>query len=151
MYLFEDDSIRARPNDITVDLPAKSVTGPILLKRGADATIPPMMDRYRTRLSRCVGTVLACIFAIVCMTSSICPVCLSQDLLSTQHTTGHGINQHQGPQDCDRDGCSCCGFQFIVTANQIVLDACELSAAPLPSSTLFPTDYPSGFYHPPRA
>src|SRR6266404_3933114 len=121
-----------------------------LPKHGGDATISPMLDRHRTRVSRIIGTVLACVFAIVYVTSSICPACLSQDLPSSQQTAVQNTNHHHGTQDCDRDGCSCCGFQFVATAHREILDAREPSAAAAPLTALAPIDYPSDFYHPPR-
>jgi hypothetical protein len=121
-----------------------------LQKHGVDATISPMLDRHTTRLSRYAGTIMAFVFAIVGVTSSICPVCLSQDLLSTRQTAAHTLNHHHGIQDCDRDGCSCCGFQFVATVYQTIQDTHGTSAAPAPLAAFAPTHYPSDFYHPPR-
>src|ERR1700680_3082533 len=119
-----------------------------LQKHGANATISPMIDRNKTCLSRYAGSILAFVFAIVCVTSSICPVCLSQDLLSAQHTAAHNMNHHHGTQDCDRDGCSCCGFQFVATAYQTILDNREHSVAIAPFAAVAATNYLSDFYHP---
>ena len=117
-----------------------------LQKHGADATISTM----RTRLSRYAGSILAFVFAIVCVTSSICPVCLSQDLLSAQQTAAHTMNHHHGTQDCDRDGCSCCGFQFVATVYQTILDTRAHSVALAALAAFALTNYLSEFYHPPR-
>lgn len=121
-----------------------------LQKHGANATISPMIDRNRTRLSRYAGSILAFVFAIVSVTSSICPVCLSQALLSAQQTAAHNMNHHHGTHDCDRDGCSCCGFQFVATVYQTMPDTRGHTVALAPLAAFAPTNYLSDFYHPPR-
>jgi hypothetical protein len=109
-----------------------------------------MIDRHRTRFSRCVGAVLASVFAIVCLTSSLCPACLSADLLSAQKTAAQNVDHHPSTHDCDRDSCPCCGFQFLATSHQSILEAREFAPAPAQWISPLPNDYPSDFYHPPR-
>jgi hypothetical protein len=65
--------------------------------------------------------------------------------------TAHNLGHHHSAQDCDKDGCSCCGFQFVATAYETISDCRESSAALPPLAELLKTDFPSDFYHPPRA
>jgi hypothetical protein len=65
--------------------------------------------------------------------------------------TAHNLDHHHSAQDCDKDGCSCCGFQFVATAYETISDCRESSAALPPLAELLKTDFPSDFYHPPRA
>jgi len=122
-----------------------------LLERRADATILRMHGRQRSPYSRGVGIFLVAVFAITTVASSICPICLAKDFLPIQHRSTQNLNQHNDSQDCDRDGCSCCGFHFLTPAHDIFLEAVASTAAPAPSIAVLPTKYPFDFYHPPRA
>ena len=122
-----------------------------LLKHQADATISLMLGRHRTPCLRGVGIFLVAVFAITTVASSICPVCLAKDSALIQHTSTQNLNHHHDSQDCDRDGCSCCGFHFLAPTHDIFLEAIASTAAPTPSIAVAPTEYPFDFYHPPRA
>src|ERR1041385_3240662 len=110
-----------------------------------------MLDRHRTCFSRIVAAMLVPVFWFVCVTSSFCPVCLSQDVPSTQQPAAQNMNHHHERQDCDRDGCSCCGFQFLTMTHQTILKALDSTEALTPPATLAPTDSSSDFYRPPRS
>jgi hypothetical protein len=110
-----------------------------------------MVDGHKTRFSRYAGAIMVSVFAIVCVTSSICPACLSEDLVSAQQTAAHNVDHHHTTHDCDGDGCSCCGFQFLIASHQSIVKASEFTPALARLIEHAPTDYPSDFYHPPRA
>jgi hypothetical protein len=129
---------------------AISSTDATLLKRGTNATMLPMPDRHRTRFPRCVGAVVVFVFAIACVTSSICPGCLSEDLLSAQKTVPQNVDHHPSTHACDRDSCSCCGFQFLAASRQSIREGREFTPAVVQWIAPIPNDYPSDFYHPPR-
>ena len=122
-----------------------------LLERPADATISLMLGRHRSPYSRAVGVFLVAVFALTSVTASICPVCLAKDFLPTQHTAAQNLNHHPDSQDCDRDGCSCCGFHFLAPTHDLVLEpfaSTPVTAASIPN---LPPEVSSGFYRPPRA
>jgi hypothetical protein len=60
---------------------------------------------------RFLASLLLCVLAYVSATSNVCPTCGRVGQVSTSHPVAHNADQN-GPPDCDRDGCSCCGFQF---------------------------------------
>jgi hypothetical protein len=122
-----------------------------LLERPADATISLMLRRHRSPYSRAIGVFLMIVFALTSVTASICPVCLAKDFLPIQHTSAQNLNHHPDSKDCDRDGCSCCGFQFLAHMHDFVLElfaSTRVMAASIPNP---PTEVSSGFHRPPRA
>jgi hypothetical protein len=110
----------------------------------------PMKDAVREGLLRSVRILLAWAFAIVSVTSAICPVCLSQELARPQQASLHNSDQHRATPDCDKDGCSCCGFQFLTVVHQSNPQAHESAEALAPLPTLELSGYAPDFYHPPR-
>src|ERR1700730_360047 len=120
--------------------------------QGRGAKMSPMLDRQGSPFSRFITAILTAFLVVLCVTASVCPVCLSQDLLPSQQAVPHGMDHHRNAPDCDRDGCSFCGFQFLTTTHQTILGADELiSAAPPLFLVLSPIDQAFDFYHPPRA
>lgn len=110
-----------------------------------------MLRSQRAIFSQIVGGVLAIVFLTVCITSSICPVCLSEDLLSAQHRPPQNMNHPPSTHDCDRDECACCGFQFVATPHQTLVEARQIAPAAVPQIAPVPHDFPSEFYRPPRS
>jgi hypothetical protein len=105
------------------------------------------MYRHPGRL-RVVATLLSLTFVLVTVVYSICPVCLSELLGSTQ-PTGVSLTSHHRV-DCDRDGCSCCGFQVVMARCQgFVGPSATIPTSRVPT-LLEPADYVFDFYHPPR-
>lgn len=110
-----------------------------------------MLDRPRSPFSRFITAILTAFLVVLCVTAAVCPVCLSQDLLPSQQAVSHGMDHQRNAPDCDRDGCSCCGFQLLTTTHQTILDAGEpIAAAPPLFLALSPIDQAFDFYHPPR-
>lgn len=134
---------------LTLETPPSLVIA--LLERRADATISLMLGRHRTPYSRGVGIFLVTVFAITTVASSICPVCLAKDFGIIQRTSTQNLTHHPDSQDCDRDGCSCCGFHFLAPAHDIFSEAVASTAPPTPSIAVLPTEYPFDFYRPPRS
>jgi hypothetical protein len=109
-----------------------------------------MWHRQKGRVPQCIGLMLVAILGITSVTSSVCEVCLSKDLRPGHKTFVQSASTHQSSHDCDRDGCDCCGFQFVGTVHQTI-DVCEFTALVVPISADIAVDYPSDFYRPPRA
>ena len=58
------------------------------------------------------ASLLLCVLTIASVAAPICPVCLKTDLDSAEHV-GLSSARHDGAPNCDKDGCSCCGFQIV--------------------------------------
>lgn len=109
------------------------------------------MDKNRDILFRHLGLLLAFAFMLASTTSAICPICAPEGLVPSQHLGIHNTDHHRGGPDCDRDGCSCCGFQFLTAVRQTTLVSSESSPKVALPELLELREYPSDFYHPPRA
>jgi hypothetical protein len=72
-----------------------------------------MLDRHRTCFSRIVAAMLIPMFCFICVTSSFCPDCLSQDLRSTPQPAAQSMNYHHDRQDCDRMVAPAAGFNSL--------------------------------------
>jgi hypothetical protein len=110
----------------------------------------PMKAGIRDHSFQCVAVLMALAFAIVSVTSVVCPVCLSQELAPAQQTGIHGANHHHGESECDKDGCSCCGFQFLTPIHQTSLETRDSARALAPLAVTELRDFASDLYHPPR-
>ena len=154
-------TLRSRPARIKVTLMlAAMCSRPIgktfwrtwqLPKYLGDAKISPMKNGLRDHLFRRFAVLMAFVFAIASMTSLICPVCLAQELAPAQHAGIHSSDHHHGESECDKDGCSCCGFQFLTPIHQTGLEARDSARTVASRASLELRDYASDFYHPPRA
>lgn len=98
---------------------------------------------------RIVASLLLCFLAVVSVTSSVCPVCDRIEQPSTQHAGVHSADLNS-TSSCERDGCSCCGFQFIATFFQPPIALSEFTAVPKVFAIRVPVAPVLRHYHPPR-
>jgi hypothetical protein len=96
-----------------------------------------------------VASLLLGFLALVSVTSSICPVCDRIEQPSTQNTGAHRAYL-TSTSDCDRDGCSCCGFQFVAVFFPPAAALSEFTAVPKVSELRIPAVPVLRLYHPPR-
>lgn len=73
------------------------------------------MSGLRPNLWKFAASLLLCMLTIASVAAPICPECSKIELPSAKHF-GFSSTDHGGVPNCDRDGCSCCGFQ-VVTAH----------------------------------
>ena len=79
---------------------------------------PPSSQRFGASL-------MLCVLAIASVVAPICPACSKLELASSNHIAFDSTDHSSGP-NCDRDGCSCCGFQIVVGP---VVPSLELTAS----------------------
>lgn len=108
------------------------------------------MRRLGTNLWKFAASLLLCTLTIASVAASICPACSKIELPSEKHVAFNATDHDRSP-DCDKDGCSCCGFQIVPTplAPSLGLAASASApadpAAPLLMGSAFP------LYRPPRS
>jgi hypothetical protein len=116
----------------------------------ADAIIVPVLHARTTPSYRFLGAVLLLFFVLVWVNSTFCSNCFPLER-SSRTASMQSSDSHRNSDDCDRDVCSCCGFQFLAMSPPITIDSWDsklaLSLVSMPA--LF--GYVSGFYHPPRS
>lgn len=96
-----------------------------------------------------VASLLLCVLAFVSVTSLTCPGCSKIEWPSAKRILLANSNG-DGATSCDRDGCSCCGFQIVAPPFGTSLALTE-SASTLYFSVPLRLIAPVfSFYHPPR-
>jgi hypothetical protein len=108
------------------------------------------MSGLRTNLCKFIGSLLLCTLTIASVAASICPVCSKIELPSAKHIA-LSASDHDRSTDCDKDGCSCCGFQIAPTplARSSVLRAS--ASAPAMAPVLLVMGSVFTLYRPPRS
>jgi hypothetical protein len=111
--------------------------------------IDKRMTGLRSNWRKFAATLLLCVLTIASVAAPVCPACSKIELASAQHVAFNGTN-HGSTPSCDKDGCSCCGFQIVVGP---VVPSLELTASAsalgLPAVLLLPgTAF--DLYRPPR-
>jgi hypothetical protein len=96
-----------------------------------------------------VASLLLCLLTLASVTSSVCPVCDRIGLAPTQHAGLHAPDL-DSTSDCERDGCSCCGFQFVSAFFQPAIALSEFTAVPKFFAVRVPIAPVLGLYQPPR-
>jgi hypothetical protein len=97
-----------------------------------------------------VACLLLCLLALGSATSSLCRVCSQIDQSFRQQAAVHSPNREGSTPDCDKDGCSCCGFQFVLTFPGIGLALFQSAMAPELPAVVPPTGPVFTLDHPPR-
>jgi hypothetical protein len=72
------------------------------------------MDGRQLFARKFLTALLLCTLTLVSAMSSACRVCDRMDEDPSRPQDLHGPG-HDGTDSCDKDGCSCCGFQLVVT------------------------------------
>jgi hypothetical protein len=94
------------------------------------------MSGLRSNLRKFAALLLLCILATVSMAAPICPECSKIELPSAKHVA-FSSTDHDSVPNCDRDGCSCCGFQVVAPPLAPILGLTASTSAPeLPSLQL---------------
>lgn len=133
--------------------PGKDNWDPRFNKRGVEAavrgTIRPPMSGHALNLRKLAASVTLCVLVIASVAAPICPGCSKLELPSSSHII-FGGSQHNEGQNCDKDGCSCCGFQIVAPPHGVILALSEstsisdfFSALPGPAPVF-------SVYRPPR-
>jgi hypothetical protein len=118
-------------------------------KGGVGFRIEELMICLWSDLRKFAALVLLCILTIASVGAPICPECSKIDLPSATHCT-FSTAHHDSAPNCDRDGCSCCGFQVVCTPLPPSFGLTASTPAPdLPSVRLL-AGSPFTLYRPPR-
>ncbi|HXB23025.1 MAG TPA: hypothetical protein VNV88_16670 [Candidatus Solibacter sp.] len=97
-----------------------------------------------------LASVLLCMLALISVASPLCPACSEIAGDSTTQVALHGAQHQDNAPDCNKDTCSCCGFQFVTTSPGTVPTPIE-SAASLEFHEVLPPAAPVfTLYRPPR-
>jgi hypothetical protein len=105
------------------------------------------MDGRQLFARKFLAALLLCTLTLVSAMSSACAVCDRIDEGSSRHHDLHGPS-HEGTDACDKDGCSCCGFQLVVTDVPSILTQNQsvaiitVCAALAPAEPIFDLNYP---------
>src|ERR1700680_4880107 len=70
------------------------------------------MSRLWTRLEKFVASFVLGVLVIAAVAAPTCPTCSRIDIPSANHAA-LSRTDHNGPPSCDKEGCSCCGFQMV--------------------------------------
>jgi hypothetical protein len=108
------------------------------------------MSGLRTNFAKFAASLLLCTLVIASMAAPLCPACSKILLPATNHATFDGAGQNGSP-DCDRDGCSCCGFQVVAAPLAPSLGPTASASAPAMASVLVVMGSAFTLYRPPRS
>jgi len=96
------------------------------------------MARLETDFRKLQAAVLLCTLVVAISGSSFCLACCEIETGVASHALLHDV-PHQSAPNCERDICSCCGFQFVgvfagtdLAWSESVLDS-ELADPSLPA------------------
>jgi hypothetical protein len=107
------------------------------------------MSGLRPNLRKFAASLLLCVLTIASVSAPICPECSKIGLPSAKHVALSSTH-HDGAANCDRDGCSCCGFQVVTASLAPSLGLTVSTSAPeLPSVQLLAGSV-FALYRPPR-
>jgi hypothetical protein len=107
------------------------------------------MNGLRANLRKFAASLLLCVLTLASVAAPICPECWKIELPSAKHVAFSSAH-HDGAQNCDRDGCSCCGFQVVAGTLAPSLGLAASTSAPqLPSVQLLAGSV-FALYRPPR-
>ena len=107
------------------------------------------MSGLRPNLRKFAALVLLCVLTIASVAAPICPECSKMELASAKDVAFSSTHHDDAP-NCDRDGCSCCGFQVVAAPLALNLELIASRSAPeLPSVQLLAGSV-FAFYRPPR-
>jgi hypothetical protein len=107
------------------------------------------MSGLQPNLRKLAASLLLCILVIASVAAPICPACSKIELPTAKHVALSSAG-HDGSPNCDKDGCSCCGFQIVTAPLAPNLGLTASTLAPAPPSVQLLTGSVFALYHPPR-
>jgi len=72
------------------------------------------MSSHPPHLRQFSAMLMLCVLAVASVAAATCPACLKLEFPSS-HRFAFSSADHDSEPNCDRDGCSCCGFQIIAS------------------------------------
>jgi hypothetical protein len=107
------------------------------------------MSSHPPHLRQFSAMLMLCVLAVASVAAATCPACLKLEFPSS-HRFAFSSADHDSEPNCDRDGCSCCGFQIIASPPDPTLALAESNFVSEFSSALpgIPLVFP--LYRPPR-
>jgi len=107
------------------------------------------MSGLRPNLRKYAASLLLCVLTITSVAAPICPECSKMELVSARHLAFSSTHHDDAP-NCDRGGCSCCGFQIVAAPLALNLGLIASWPAPeLPSVQILAGSV-FDLYRPPR-
>jgi hypothetical protein len=107
------------------------------------------MSGLRPNLWKFAASLLLCMLTIASVAAPICPECSKIELPSAKHF-GFSSTDHGGVPNCDRDGCSCCGFQVVTAHPAPNLRLIVFTSTPKPPVVQLLAGSVFALYRPPR-
>jgi hypothetical protein len=107
------------------------------------------MSSLRPSFWKLAASLLLCMLTIASVAAPICPECSKIELPSAKHFAFTGPD-HDGLPNCDRDGCSCCGFQVVTAHPAPNLRLIVFTPAPQPPVVHLLAGSVFALYRPPR-
>ena len=107
------------------------------------------MGGLQSSLQKFAASLLLCVLAIASLNAPICPACSRIELPSSKHVALNS-SDHDSAPNCDKDGCSCCGFQTVVAPLGPTLALTEATSVSEFSSALPRIAPVFAIYRPPR-
>jgi hypothetical protein len=83
------------------------------------------------------------------LTAPICPACSKIELCSSKHVALDSSERNSAP-NCEKDSCSCCGFQIAVVPLELTLALTQSTSVSEFSSALPRIAPVFAIYRPPR-
>jgi hypothetical protein len=107
------------------------------------------MSGLRPNLRKFAASLLLCVLTIASVAAPLCPECSKIELPSAKQVA-FSSTHYDGEPNCDRDGCSCCGFQVVPASLAPSLGLAASTSAPeLPLVQLLAGSV-FALYRPPR-
>ena len=107
------------------------------------------MSGLRPNLRKLAASLLLCVLTIASVAAPICPECSKIELPSAKHVA-FSSTHHDSAPNCDKDGCSCCGFQIVPAPLAPTLVLTASAAAPELRSVQLLMGSVFSLYRPPR-
>jgi hypothetical protein len=107
------------------------------------------MTDWWPNLRKLAASLVLGVLVIASVVAPVCPACSKLELPSAKHISLSSAGQNGAP-NCDKDGCSCCGFHIVAAPSAPTLEQTASSSVveSLPVQLL--EGSPFTLYHPPR-
>jgi hypothetical protein len=107
-----------------------------------------MKVQYRFQAGRAL--LMLGVLLLASASSSVCLICSDLPASSVQHTGVRAVHENDAAPDCDRDACSCCGFQLVASLPAFEFHLIRLAPAREFLRLTLPVAPVSPLYRPPR-
>jgi hypothetical protein len=107
-----------------------------------------MKVRYSFQAGRAL--LMLAVLLLASASPSVCLICSNLPASPAQHTGVRAVHENDAAPDCDRDACSCCGFQLVAFLPGFEFHLIRLAPAREFLRLTLPVALVSPLYRPPR-